>query len=81
MTEGRFLSEIRRDVLDLVRKRGDVSVAEVCRALPNDDDFILDRLVLSMVWSKQLEIQPAEKGETRYRLGPKAAEAMGDGEE
>lgn len=69
MTEGRFLSDIEADILELLQKKGAMSVPEICAAMPGDEDFIIDGCVERLIRNRRIMIAPSDDRVKRVILG------------
>lgn len=79
MTEGRFLSDIEDEIERLIRKRGSMTVSEICGAMP-DDDFIIVGAVDRMIRDKRLRLDAAEKDSKKLTVGSTTKPAGGSDE-
>lgn len=68
MTEGRFLSDIEEDILALLRKRGAMSVPEICEAM-DDEDLFVEGCIDRLVRNRKVRISPTDDRVKKVILG------------
>lgn len=79
MTEGRFISDIRAEVIARLEK-SDMTIPELCSSMP-DEDWLIERLMEQLAAERKVCISKGSSGKKWTTTAKARSMAMAEGED